>query len=166
VGSGCGGGVVVNGKIIEGANGVAGEWGHTPLPWPRAEETAPRCWCGRFGCLEARISGSGFQRWAGMSAKEADERARGGDPQARALLDLLSDRIARGLAVVIDVLDPDVIVLGGGVSNVDSLYASIRGKLIAHVFSDVVRTRVVKNMHGDSSGVRGAAWLFSTEEAG
>ena len=165
LGTGCGGGVVVNRKLIGGVNGVGGEWGHTPLPWPGPEETPVRDWCGRSGCLEQWISGSGFKRWAGISASDADEAARGGDGHARALLDLLSDRIARGLAVVIDVFDPDVIVLGGGVSNIDSLYAAIRGKLIAYVFSDVVRTGIVKHKHGDSSGVRGAAWLFNAEEA-
>jgi fructokinase len=99
-----------------------------------------------------------------MSARDADAAARGGDGKALVLLDLLADRIARSLAVVIDILDPDVIVLGGGVSNVDFLYPSIRGKLIAHVFSDVLHTKLVKHKHGDSSGVRGAAWLFSARE--
>ncbi|MBL8537267.1 MAG: ROK family protein [Hyphomonadaceae bacterium] len=165
LGTGCGGGVVVERTVVAGANGVAGEWGHTPLPWPRADEVAPRDWCGRRGCLEQWISGSGFRRWAGMSAEEAAAAADAGDAKALAALDLLADRIARGLAVVIDILDPDVIVLGGGVSNIERLYPSIRGKLIAHVFSDVVRTEIVKNRHGDSSGVRGAAWLFGREEA-
>lgn len=160
LGTGCGGGVVVERKVIEGVNGVGGEWGHTPLPWARADEDAGRHWCGRRNCLEQWISGTGFARWSGMSGSEADEAARAGDARARAALDELSDRIARGLAVVIDILDPDVIVFGGGLSNVESLYAAVRGKLIAHVFSDVVRTEVVKNKHGDSSGVRGAAWLF------
>jgi fructokinase len=160
LGTGCGGGVVVERKVIEGVNGVGGEWGHTPLPWPRADETTERHWCGRHGCLEQWISGSGFKSWASMSAQEADDAARAGDAKARVALDLLADRIARGLAVVIDILDPDVIVFGGGVSNIESLYPSIRGKLLAHVFSDVVRTELVKNKHGDSSGVRGAAWLF------
>ena len=160
LGTGCGGGVVVERKVIEGVNGVGGEWGHTPLPWARADEDAGRHWCGRPNCLEQWISGTGFTRWSGMSGSEADEAARAGDGRARAALDELSDRIARGLAVVIDILDPDVIVFGGGLSNVESLYAAVRGKLIAHVFSDVVRTEVVKNKHGDSSGVRGAAWLF------
>lgn len=165
LGTGCGGGVVVDKQVVEGINGVGGEWGHTPLPWAREEEKAGRHWCGRHDCLEQWISGSGFQRWAGMSAREADEAARAGDPRARVALDLLADRIARGLAVVIDILDPDVIVFGGGVSNIESLYPSIRGKLLAHVFSDVVRTELVKNRHGDSSGVRGAAWLFDADGA-
>ncbi len=163
LGTGCGGGVVVDSQVITGANGIGGEWGHTPLPWPRADEAPVRDWCGRWNCLEQWISGSGFKRWAGMSAREADHAAQAGDARALVLLDLLADRLARSLAVVIDILDPDVIVLGGGVSNVDALYSSVRGKLLAHVFSDVLKTRVVKNMHGDSSGVRGAAWLFGPE---
>jgi fructokinase len=163
LGTGCGGGVVVDRRVLTGVNGIAGEWGHTP--WPRADEVTPRDWCGRLNCLEQWISGPGFKRWAGMSAEDADAAARTGDARALAALDLLADRIARGLAVVVDVLDPDVIVLGGGLSNVEALYASVRGKLIAHVFSDVVKTEIVKNMHGDSSGVRGAAWLFTAEEA-
>jgi fructokinase len=165
LGTGCGGGVVVDGKVIEGASGIGGEWGHTPLPWARPDEPPVRCWCGRWGCLETWISGSGFRRWAGMGAREADAAARLGDPRARVALDHLADKVARGLAVMMDILDPDVIVFGGGVSNVDALYPSIRGKLLAHVFSDFVAAKVVKNMHGDSSGVRGAAWLFSPEEA-
>jgi fructokinase len=160
LGTGCGGGVVVERKVMEGVNGVGGEWGHTPLPWARADEQAGRHWCGRPNCLEQWISGSGFERWSGMSGEAADEAVRAGDAKARAALDLLADRIARGLAVVIDIIDPDVIVFGGGLSNIEPLYPSVRGKLIAHVFSDVVKTKVVKNKHGDSSGVRGAAWLF------
>jgi fructokinase len=163
LGTGCGGGVVVERKVIEGASGIGGEWGHTPLPWARADEVQPRDWCGRVGCLEQWISGTGFKRWAGIGAEEADERAQAGDPHARVLLDLLADRIARGLAVMIDILDPDAIVFGGGVSNIDWLYPSIRGKLIAHVFSDFIAAKIVKNKHGDSSGVRGAAWLFDAE---
>jgi fructokinase len=165
LGSGCGGGLVIDGRLVTGRNDIAGEWGHTPLPWARAEEITPRCWCGRFNCVEQWISGNGFRRWAGLSGEEANAAALAGDPRARVLLDLLGDRIARSLAVVIDVLDPDVIVFGGGLSNVQSLYASVRGKLIAHIFSDALRTEIVQNRHGDSSGVRGAAWLFSPEEA-
>jgi fructokinase len=160
LGTGCGGGVVVDRKVITGANAIGGEWGHTPLPWPRADEAPVRDWCGRWNCLEQWISGTGFRRWAGIGADEADRRAQAGDPHARVLLDHLADRIARGLAVVMDILDPDAIVFGGGVSNIESLYPSIRGKLIAHVFSDFVAVKIVKNKHGDSSGVRGAAWLF------
>jgi fructokinase len=160
LGTGCGGGVVVDRHVIEGVNGVGGELGHTPLPWRRPDEDAGRHWCGRANCLEQWISGSGFKWWSGMSGDEADRAARAGDAKARVALDELADRIARGLAVVIDILDPDVIVFGGGLSNIEPLYPSVRGKLLAHVFSDVVKTKLVKNMHGDSSGVRGAAWLF------
>ena len=163
LGTGCGGGVVVERQVIEGLNGVGGEFGHTPLPWARADEDAGRHWCGRPNCLEQWISGSGFKAWSGMSGGEADEAARAGDGRALAALDMLADRIARGLAVVIDILDPDVIVFGGGLSNIDWLYPSVRGKLIAHVFSDGVKTQVVKNVHGDSSGGRGAAWLFDPD---
>lgn len=163
LGTGCGGGVVVERKVIEGASGIGGEWGHTPLPWARADEVQPRDWCGRVGCLEQWLSGTGFKRWAGMSAGDADKLAQTGDPHARVLLDMLADRVARALAVVIDIIDPDAIVFGGGVSNIDTLYPSIRGKLIAHVFSDFIGAKIVKNKHGDSSGVRGAAWLFDAD---
>lgn len=165
LGTGCGGGVVVDRKVVTGANGIGGEWGHTPLPWPRADEAPVRDWCGRWGCLEQWLSGTGFKRWAGMSTRDADTQAQAGDPHARVMLDLHADRVARALAVVIDILDPDIIVFGGGVSNVKSLYPSVRGKLLAHIFSDVLATKLVQNKHGDSSGVRGAAWLFSPEEA-
>lgn len=165
LGTGCGGGVVVDRRVIEGVNSIGGEWGHTPLPWARADENAGRHWCGRVNCLEQWVSGSGFKRWSGMSARAADEAAQKGDAKARVALDLLADRLARGLAVVIDILDPDVIVFGGGVSNVEGLCASVRGKLLAHVFSDVVETKLVRHKHGDSSGVRGAAWLFDPSGA-
>lgn len=160
LGTGCGGGVVVDRKVVEGANHIGGEWGHIPLPWARADEAPIRDWCGRWGCLETWISGSGFKRWAGMSAAEADTLAQAGDPHARVLLDLLADRIARALCVMMMLVDPDAIVLGGGVSNIESLYPSISGKLMAHAFTDTISTKVLKNKHGDSSGVRGAAWLF------
>ncbi len=162
-GTGCGGGLVVDGRIVEGANGVGGEWGHMPLPWARADEVQVQDWCGRRGCLEQWLSGTGFKRVWGMSAKEAADAAAAGDARALAALDEHSDRIARALSVVIDICDPDVIVFGGGVSNVDWLYPAVRGKLIAYAFSDQIVTKVVKNKHGDSSGVRGAAWLFSAD---
>jgi len=165
IGTGCGGGVVVDQKIVEGASGIGGEWGHTPLPWKREDETAIRDWCGRWDCLEQWISGTGLKRWSGMDPHDCATRAAAGDATAIAALDQLADRIARGLAVVVNILDPEVIVFGGGLSNIDALYPSLRGKLIAHVFSDVVGTKLVKNQHGDSSGVRGAAWLWRPEEA-
>lgn len=163
LGTGCGGGLVVDRKVVEGINHIGGEWGHIPLPWARADETPVRDWCGRWGCLETWISGSGFKRWAGMSAGEADKLAQAGDAHARVLLDLLADRVARALCVLMMIADPDAIVFGGGVSNIESLYPSVRGKLMAHAFSDVVTTKIVKNKHGDSSGVRGAAWLFEND---
>ncbi len=163
LGTGCGGGVVVDRKVVEGCNHIGGEWGHIPLPWARADETPTQDWCGRWGCLEQWISGTGFKRWAGMSAAEADKLAQAGDPHARVLLDQLADRIARALCVMMMFIDPDAIVFGGGVSNIESLYPSVRGKLAAHAFSDIVTTKLVKNKHGDSSGVRGAAWLFDPD---
>lgn len=167
VGTGCGGGLVVDGRIVEGANGIGGEWGHTPLPWPSAEEaTRAPCWCGRPLCMELFVSGPGF---------EADHRlttgrdwrvpaimyaARAGDPQAGAAFDRYVDRLGRGLAVICDVVDPDVFVFGGGVSNVPELYERVRPVMARWMFSDVCETRLVQAKHGDSSGVRGAAWLW------
>lgn len=155
LGTGCGGGLAVGGRPLAGHNGVAGEWGHTPLPWPRPEELpAPECWCGRRGCLELWISGSGLARDAGVPAERAVQ-----DPAA---LSRYVDRLARGLAVIVDVLDPDVIVLGGGMSNVAALYGALPAAIAPHVFSDVFETPIRKAAHGDSSGVRGAAWLWPT----
>lgn len=172
LGTGCGGGVVVDGKVIEGVNGVGGEWGHTPLPWPRPEELPfERDWCGRYGCLETWISGrAGFERWApavlgrALTAKEIVAAAAAGDVKAQECLDLLYDRLARAFAIVIDLIDPDVIVIGGGLSNVAPLYDGVRARWAPYIFSDVIRTRLVQNRHGDSSGVRGAAWLWRIGE--
>jgi fructokinase len=159
VGTGCGAGVTVDGRLLEGRNLIAGEWGHTPLPWPRGPELpGVTCWCGRVNCLELWLSGTGFAREAGKSAEAA---VAAGDTDA---IDTYIDRLARGLAVVADMLDPDVIVLGGGISNIDRLYARLPGAIAPHVFSDVFTTPVVKAMHGDSSGVRGAAWLWRLDE--
>ncbi|MGA0606897.1 ROK family protein [Phenylobacterium sp. VNQ135] len=153
LGTGCGGGVAIGGRPIIGRNAVAGEWGHMPLPWPRPDELpAPECWCGRRGCLELWISGSGLARDAGVAAEQAVQDA--------AALDRYVDRLGRGLAVIVDLLDPDVIVLGGGMSNVEALYDRLPAAIAPHVFSDVVETPVRKAAHGDSSGVRGAAWLW------
>jgi len=158
LGTGCGGGLAVDGRLLEGRNRVAGEWGHTPLPWPNAAETpGPRCWCGRFNCLELWLSGTGFQRTFGRSAEAAAQA------QDHAALDVYGERLGRALAVVVDVADPDVIVLGGGLSNISRLYATLPGLIAPHVFSDVFETPVVKAAHGDSSGVRGAAWLWPPE---
>jgi fructokinase len=170
VGTGCGGGLVVDGGIVEGVNGVGGEWGHTPLPWQTAgEHPGPPCWCGRFGCMEVWVSGKGFEadyRRAGGEALAAEviaERAQGGEPLARAALDRYVDRLGRGLAVVADVCDPDVFVLGGGMSNIEALYAELPAVVARNLFSDVCVTRIVRARHGDSSGVIGAARLWPAD---
>jgi len=169
LGTGCGGGVVVDGRLLDGANGVAGEWGHTPLPWPAADEPPSYpCWCGRTMCLETFISGTAFERdhartGPALRGAEIVEAARAGDPEAGAALERYIDRLGRALAVIADVLDPEVIVLGGGMSNIDALYARAPAVMAAHMFSDVCETRIVPARHGDSSGVRGAAWLWPLE---
>jgi fructokinase len=165
VGTGCGGGITVGGQLIEGPNRVAGEWGHVPLPWPGAGEIpGPECWCGQFGCLERFISGTALAiDCDGPDARDAQgipARAAAGDQKAAAALARHADRMGRGLAVIVNVLDPDVIVLGGGLSNMDHLYAELPRVMVRHVFSDFVKTPIVRNQHGDSSGVRGAAWLW------
>lgn len=165
IGTGCGGGIVANGRVLEGRHRIAGEWGHLPLPWARADEVPlPRCWCGRDGCLETMISGTGLARDCdGPGARDASglpARAAAGDARAQAALDRHADRLARGLAMVVNLLDPDVIVLGGGLSNMAHLYEQVPGRMAPYVFSDVAATPVVRNKHGDSSGVRGAAWLW------
>ena len=157
-GTGCGAGIAVAGRLVEGRNLIAGEWGHTPLPWPRGTELPGiRCWCGRVNCLELWLSGTGFAREAGRPAEQA---VAAGDLAA---LDLYADRLARGLAVIVDILDPDVIILGGGMSNIERLYETLPVAIASHVFSDVFTTPVRKALHGDSSGVRGAAWLWPLE---
>ena len=168
LGTGCGGGIVVDGSVIQGRHRIAGEWGHTPLPWPNAEEyPGPLCWCGRHGCLETMLSVTGLAcDCDGPDATDATSipaRAAAGEPRAQAALDRHASRLARGLAVVIDLLDPDVIVLGGGLSNLEPLYTAIPPLLSRHVFTDICQTPVLKNRHGDSSGVRGAAWLWPAE---
>ena len=167
LGTGCGGGVVVNGRLLSSPNGIAGEWGHMPLPWPsHAELDAEPCWCGRRGCMETWVSGTGFQQehhrttGQGLTGAEIVAAARAGDADAGASLERYVDRLARGLAVVCDILDPDVIVLGGGMSNVAELYERLPEQVAGHVFSDVFTTRIVAPKWGDSSGVRGAAWLW------
>ena len=165
LGTGCGGGIVVDGRVIRGRNHVAGEWGHTPLPWPKPEELPGiKCWCGHYNCLETLISGPGLAAdYGGPTLRDAHvvvEMAAQGDARAQAAIDRHADRLARGLAVVVNILDPDVIVLGGGLSNLDHLYDQVPKLMAPHVFSDFVHTPIVKNMHGDSSGVRGAAWLW------
>ena len=161
VGTGCGAGIAVDGRLVEGRNGVAGEWGHTPLPWPRPEELpGVTCWCGRVNCLELWLSGTGFARDAGRHAEAVVAEP---DAAGIAALDRYIDRLGRALAIVTDIVDPDVIVLGGGMSNLGVLYERLSGAIGPHVFSDVFTTPVRKALHGDSSGVRGAAWLWPLE---
>jgi fructokinase len=169
IGTGCGGGVVVNGAVLTGPNAIAGEWGHNPLPWPdEGERPGPECYCGKRGCLESFISGPGFARdyavHAGVAIGSIDAagvvaRASAGDAQATGALDRYAHRVARGLATIVNVVDPDVIVLGGGMSNVTRLYAEVPPLIQPLVFGEKFNTRLVQNVHGDSSGVRGAAWL-------
>lgn len=164
LGTGCGGGLVVNGRLQNGANGIGGEWGHNPLPAPHAEEQpGPDCYCGRQGCNEVWISGSGFARdHAEMTGENltAAEMMQADTPQVQASFERFCDRLARALGAVINLVDPHVIVLGGGLSNIDALYTRIPEIWDAYIFSDAIETRFLKNRHGDSSGVRGAAWLW------
>jgi fructokinase len=165
LGTGCGGGVVVDGKVLTGRNHVTGEWGHNPLPWPRLDEIpGPHCWCGNWGCLETWVAGPALARDCdGPEAHDASgipARATAGDARAQAALARHADRVARGLTQVVNLLDPDVIVLGGGLSNMAHLYTTLPSLILRYVFSDVVQTPIVQNQHGDSSGVRGAAWLW------
>jgi fructokinase len=170
VGTGTGGGVVVHGRAVIGPNAIAGEWGHNPLPAPRGSEwPGPRCYCGRSGCIEQFLSGPGLARdyetsgGEALSALDIAARAAAGEALAGAALARYEERMARALGAVINVLDPDVIVLGGGLSNIDRLYTSVPALWAPYVFSDEVRTRLVRAAHGDSSGVRGAAWLWGLE---
>ncbi len=164
-GTGVGGGVVVDGKILGGAHGIGGEWGHIPLPAPSVEEVnnAPLCYCGKRGCLEVWCSGPGlaadFRRATGQDAK-AEEIAASEGADERAALDRWLDRFARGMATMVNILDPDVIVMGGGLSNVERLYRNLPPLVEKYGFNLGGQPRIVKNMHGDSSGVRGAAWLW------
>ncbi len=167
LGTGVGGGIVVNGMCVQGPNLIAGEWGHNPLPWPTgAECDGPPCYCGKHGCIESWLAGPAFERdytaFAGAerSARDIMADAELGDPVAIAARERYHDRLARALASVINVLDPWVVVLGGGMSNAPGLADAVQQRLAHWVFSDRVDTRVLRNHHGDSSGVRGAAWLW------
>lgn len=167
IGTGVGAGIAVRGHVLTGPNAIAGEWGHNPLPWPRDDERpGPRCYCGKRGCIETFLSGPGLaqdhQRVTGESAKTHEIVIRAGedDSQAEASLSRYEDRLARGLAHVINILDPDVIVMGGGMSNLKRLYDNVPPLWGHYVFSDRVDTRLVPPRYGDSSGVRGAAWLW------
>ncbi|HEY0706002.1 MAG TPA: ROK family protein, partial [Polyangia bacterium] len=168
LGTGVGGGLVYQERLIGGPNAIAGEWGHNPLPWPRTwpygdERPGPRCYCGRDGCIETFLSGPGLARdhAAATGRTEAPEAiAAGGDAAARESMDRYADRLARALATVINIFDPEVVVLGGGLSRVASLYDEVPRRWGAWIFSDRVDTRLCPPRHGDSSGVRGAAWLW------
>lgn len=167
LGTGVGGGIVVNGHVLGGANAIAGEWGHNPLPFLRDEDKPePTCYCGRHACIEAYLSGPGMARdhllHSGRScdAGAIAAAALAGEPAALATMERYVDRLARALAHVINILDPDVIVLGGGLSNIDRLYVDVPQAWTRYVFSDHVATRLLRNVHGDASGVRGAAWLW------
>jgi fructokinase len=166
LGTGVGGGVVVNGRVLTGPNAIAGEWGHNPLPWPRDEERpGPDCYCGLKGCVETWLAGPSLAadhaRVTGerLSGPDLVKRAEAGDAAADATLARYEDRLARGLATIINTLDPDAIVLAGGVSNIRRLYANVPNLWGNYVFSDTVATRLSPPLHGDSTGVRGAAWL-------
>ena len=166
LGTGVGGGIVVNGRVLEGRNAIGGEWGHNPLPWPRDDERpGTACFCGRSGCIETWVSGPGLARdHANASGQASTPRAivagaARGDAACDATLVRYEHRLARALAHLINIVDPDVIVLGGGLSNVDRWYESVPRLWAPWIFSDRVDTALVRNVHGDSSGVRGAAWL-------
>lgn len=167
IGTGHGSGIAIDGKPHDGFQGLGGEIGHYTLPWPKEGETpGPTCWCGRNGCLEMFCSGTGFQadyeRSTGsrLAGRDIVALMRAGDPAATATYRRYVDRLARSLALIIDILDPDVFVLGGGMSNVDELYADLPPAIAPYVFSDTVETPIRKARFGDSSGVRGAAWLW------
>ncbi len=167
IGTGCGGGLVVDGALVEGVNGVAGEIGHTPLPWTTAAERgARRCWCGQSDCLETWVSGPALAADYGdeasppLTAEEVVDRAAAGEPDAAAALDRYIDRLGRGLAALVNLIDPDIIVLGGGMSKTQALYSRVPAVVRRFVFSDILETRIVQAAHGDASGVRGAAWLW------
>jgi len=175
VGTGTGAGICVNRRLLTGPNGIAGEWGHNPLPWPTADESpGPSCYCGKSGCIETFLSGPGMQRdherrgGRREPAPAIVAHAGAGDPVAMQTLDRYEGRMARALAAVINVLDPDVIVLGGGMSNIGRLYENVPRRWRDSVFSAgadaIVRTRLVRARHGDASGVRGAAWLWGSTQ--
>jgi fructokinase len=173
LGTGIGGGIVVGGRIIVGANAIAGEWGHNPLPAPQPDEwPGPPCYCGRSGCIETFLSGRGLvadhqrHRGAALDGPAIAAGAAAGDAVCRATLDRYAERLARALAGVINILDPDAIVLGGGLSSLRHLYDEVPRHWVRHIISNTVVTRLLPPVHGDSSGVRGAAWLWRPEEAG
>jgi fructokinase len=168
IGTGTGGGVVVGGRLLAGPNAIAGEWGHNPLPWPQPDETpGPACYCGKHGCLETFLCGPGMaadhavRTGRALSPRELQAAAARGEAAALETLARHADRLARGLATVINLLDPQVIVLGGGLSNLPHLYDELPGRIQPYLFCDGIATRIVPPVHGDASGVRGAAWLWA-----
>ena len=172
IGTGTGGGIAIRGRILTGVNAIAGEWGHNPIPWPRQEELpGPQCYCGRQGCLETFLSGPGLSRdfrdasGTHLEPPQIVRLAEAKDQAAETCFSRYEDRLARGLAYVINILDPDVIVLGGGMSNIQRLYQRIPRLWNQYVFSDRVDTKLVRPIHGDSSGARGAAWLWPVERS-
>jgi fructokinase len=172
LGTGVGGGIVAHNRLLTGINAIAGEWGHSPLPWPAdAERPGPPCYCGKKGCIESFLSGPGLTfdhgQATGETADAADIAARAatGDPAAEATLARYEDRLARSLATVMNLLDPDVIILGGGLGQIARLYDCVPRLWGKYVFSDQIATRLVPPRHGDASGVRGAAWLWGPDEA-
>jgi fructokinase len=167
LGTGCGGGLVFEGKLVDGPRGIGGEWGHNPLPWARADEhPGPKCWCGRAGCMETWVSGPGLEadhaRATGerLTAEAIAARAAAGDAAAFATLDRHANRLARGLASVVNVFDPEVIVLGGGLSKLAHLYDVLPALVAPHVFADTPDVTIKPPRWGDAGGVRGAAWLW------
>jgi fructokinase len=167
LGTGCGGGIVIGGHIVNGPRGIGGEWGHNPLPWASADEhPGPLCWCGRRGCMEMWASGTGLQedhaRVTGeaLTAVEIAARAAAGDQASKATLDRHASRVARGLAYIVNIIDPDVIVLGGGLSQLDHLYRVLPELMVPHIFADRATSDVRRPKWGDASGARGAAWLW------
>ena len=167
IGTGTGAGIVIDNKVLVGPNAIAGEWGHNPLPWPQDFELpGPQCYCGKYGCIETWLSGPGILRDHELHSNEfvdgetLDNRARFGDEEAEETLQRYENRMARSLAHVINILDPDAIVLGGGMGNIQRLYKNVPLLWSEYVFSDAVTTRLLPPVYGDSSGVRGAAWLW------
>ena len=166
VGTGTGGGIVIDGKLVNGPNAIGGEWGHNPLPWLRAEDGEPACYCGKTACIETFLSGPGMARnyevryGRALTSREIVAAAGAGDDSCSAMLDIYHDQMARALASLINILDPQAIVIGGGMSNIESIYLELPRRLPAYVFSDFVATPVLRAEHGDASGVYGAAMLW------
>lgn len=167
LGTGCGGGYVVDKKLPDTPLAISGEWGHTPLPWPEKDEyPGPQCWCGRLGCMETWVSGPGVARdhrhhtGDDLTCEEIAERAKNSDHQAKQTLERHLNRLARGLATVVNILDPEIIVIGGGLSQLTHIYADLETQMTPHIFSDAPKVTIRPPLYGDASGARGAAWLW------